>query len=238
MANSKSKSAWRWLAFGGGLTVMMFLAVGISTILESTIINPWVLFGVIVAVGAVTGTVLHRPWGRLTGTGKFYVNYPLHVFVFTIVMGALLLMVNFFATDFDRLPSQRVIIENRLAKTRYHTKRVTRRTYTRGAPYKVYYLEVSLPGGEHREVYVKKSLYDKARKGDTATVKIGRGALSFEVFDPASLTLLHPRVNKKSASRCKFFGTSGKRHTPPEPPLSRVAREKRFQREQQQQTAE
>ena len=211
MAKSKDKSVIRWVGFAVGSTLLLFLAGGTGAMLESTMIDPWAFFGVVVALGVASGTVLHRPWGKLTGSGKFYLNFPLHVAVFTIVMSAALLTGNYFATDLDRLPTERVIVENRLTKTRYHTKRVTRRTYTRGAPYKVYYLEISLPDGKRKEACVKKSVYDKARLGDTATVNIGRGALSFPVFDPHSLKLLHPHVNKKSAPRCKFFGTTGKK---------------------------
>lgn len=219
MANSKSKSVLRWVGFAVGSTLLLFLAGGIGAMLESTMVNPWIFFGVVIALGVASGAVLHRSWGKLTGSGKLYLNFPLHVVVFTIVMSAALLMGNYFATDFDRLPAGRVIVENRLTKTRYHSKRVTRRTYTRGAPYKVYYLEISFPDGKRKEVYVKKSLYDKARKGDTATVSIGRGALSFPVFDPHSLKLLHPHADRKSSSRCKFFGTSGgnKSHHRPRP---------------------
>lgn len=210
MGKSNGKRVAKYLILGFGLTLMLVLVAGISSMLESTMINTWLFFGIVAFVAAATGTVLHRPWGKLTGTDRFYVNFPLHVVVSGIVLSAALLMGNYFATDFDRLPCERVIVEKRITKTRYKTKRVTRRTYTRGAPYKVYYLEISLPGGEHKEVYVPKKLYDKARKGDTATVRIGRGALSFPVFNPHSLELLHPHLKKKKASRCKYFGTSGR----------------------------
>lgn len=210
MGKSNGKRVARYLILGFGLAILLILVAGISSMLESTMINTWLFFGVVAFVAAATGMVLYRPWGKLTGIDRFYVNFPLHVVVSGIVLSAALLMGNYFATDFDRLPRERVIVEKRITKTRYKTKRVTRRTYTRGAPYKVYYLEISLPGGEHKEVYVPKKLYDKARKGDTATVNIGRGALSFPVFNPHSLELLHPHVNKKKTSRCKYFGTSGR----------------------------
>lgn len=178
--------------------------------LESTVVNRWIFFGTVLAVAAATGTVLHRAWGKLTGWDKFYLNFPIHLVVATIVISAAFLMGNYFATDFSSLPEEKVIIENRLRETRYHTKRVSRRVYTRGAPYYVYYLEVSLPDGKPMEVYVEKSVYDKALAGDTATVRFGRGALSLPVINPRSLKLLHPRSKSKSRHRCKFFGTTGR----------------------------
>lgn len=227
MGKSNASTVLRWLLLGFGVTVLIFLAAGTASMLESTIVNRWVFFGVITAVGMATGTVLHRLWGKLTGSGRFYINFPLHVVVFTIVASSSFLMINYFATDFDALPTEKVIIENRLRKTRYKTKRVSRRVYTRGAPYYVYYLKVVLPDSTPMEIYSRKKLYDEARAGDTAVIRMGRGVLSLPVADPHSLTLLHPRKSKKSKSRCKFFGTTSSRHTPTDPPLSRTARKER-----------
>lgn len=201
----------RWLLLGFGVTLLIFLAGGILFMLESTVINPWVFFGIVFMVAAATGTVLHRAWEKITGTCKFYINYPLHLVVATILLSSAVLMTNYFPSDFSKFPEEKVIVEQKLRKTRYKTRRVSRRVYARGTPYYVYYLKITLPDGSPKEVYVKKTVYDKARTGDTATVRIGRGALSFPVFDQNSLKLLHPHVKSTSRSRCKFFGTSGRR---------------------------
>ncbi len=209
MAKSNTKTVWKWLLFGFGVAILLFLIGGIFYILDSTIVNRWVFFGIVAAVAAATGTVLHSAWDKLTGWGKFYLNYPLHIVVASIVLSSAFLMGNYFGTDFESLPEEKVIIEKRFTQTRYHTKRATRRVYTRGAPYKVYFLEVSLPDGKRTDVFVKKTVYDKALAGDTATVRFGRGVLSLPVLDPHSLTLLHPHSkSKKHRSRCKFFGTT------------------------------
>ena len=182
----------------------------LAGMIETTLIDFRIFFGIVAVVAAATGTVLHRAWGRLTGTSKFYINYPIHLVVSAIVLSAAVLMGNYYPTDFSSLPEEKVIIDQRLRKTRYKTRRVSRRVYTRGAPYQVYYLKVTLPDGKHKQIYVKKALYDKARQGDTATVRVGRGRLSFPVMDPNSLKLLHPHTGKKNTGRCKFFGTTRK----------------------------
>lgn len=192
-----------------GVLVLMFLVSEICLMLELTTVNRWVFFGVITAVSAVTGTFFHRAWAKLTGVDKFALNFPIHLVVFTIVISSALLMGNYFATDFDSLPEQEVVIEKRLRKTRYRTRRVSRRSYVRGAPYHVYYLQVSLPDGTPKEFYVKKSVYDKTRSGDTVTIRMGRGALSFPVLNANSLQLRVDHSSSSRKSRCKFFGTSG-----------------------------
>lgn len=199
----------RAILIASGVLVLMFLVAEICLMLELTTVDRWVFFGVITAVSAVTGTFFHRAWARLTGVGKFALNFPIHLVVFTIVISSALLMGNYYATDFDSLPEQEVVIEKRLRKTRYRTRRVSRRTYVRGVPYQVYYLQVSLPDGASKEFHVKKSVYDRTRSGDTATIRMGRGALSFLVLDANSLRLRVDHSSSSRKSRCKFFGTSG-----------------------------
>lgn len=209
MAKTKVKSVVRWVALGFGVALLILLAGGIAGMIGTTMLNWWVFFGIIVIVAAATGTVLHCGWEKLTGTGKFYINFPLHMVVFTIVAAAALLMGNYYGSDFSSFQEEKVIVNQKIRKTRYQTKRISRRVYTRGAPYYVYYVDITLPDGTPKEIYVNRNVYNKAHVGDTATIRMGRGALSFRVIDPNSLKL--PSTRHKSRSRCKFFGTSGKK---------------------------
>ncbi len=209
MAKTKVKSVVRWVALGFGVALLILLAGGIAGMIGTTMLNWWVFFGIIVIVAAATGTVLHCGWEKLTGTGKFYINFPLHMVVFTIVAAAALLMGNYYGSDFSSFQEEKVIVNQKIRKTRYQTKRISRRVYTRGAPYYVYYVDITLPDGTPKEIFVNRNVYNKAHVGDTATIRMGRGALSFRVIDPNSLKL--PSTRHKSRSRCKFFGTSGKK---------------------------
>lgn len=209
MAKTKVKSVVRWVALGFGVALLILLAGGIAGMIGTTMLNWWVFFGIIVIVAAATGTVLHCGWEKLTGTGKFYINFPLHMVVFTIVAAAALLMGNYYGSDFSSFQEEKVIVNQKIRKTRYQTKRISRRVYTRGAPYYVHYVDITLPGGTRKEIFVNRNVYNKAHVGDTATIRMGRGALSFRVIDPNSLKL--PSTRHKSRSRCKFFGTSGKK---------------------------
>jgi len=207
MAKSKGNKAIRCVMIVLGSTILLFLVGSISSILESTIVNQWIFFATVVAVAAATGTVLHRVWAKLTHTCKFYINFPLHLIVASIVISATMLMVNYFATDYQALPLEKVVIEKRLQKTRYHTKRVTRRVYTRGDPYKVNYLRITLPDGSSKEVYVNKKLYDKSHPGDSATIRMGRGILSIPVLYPRTLRLCQTR--NQTRKKVHFGKNSG-----------------------------
>ncbi len=209
MAKTKVKSVVRWVALGFGVALLILLAGGIAGMIGTTMLNWWVFFGIIVIVAAATGTVLHCGWEKLTGTGKFYINFPLHMVVFTIVAAAALLMGNYYGSDFSSFQEEKVIVNQKIRKTRYQTKRISRRVYTRGAPYYVHYVDITLPDGTRKEIFVNRNVYNKAHVGDTATIRMGRGALSFRVIDPNSLKL--PSTRHKSRSRCKFFGTSGRK---------------------------
>lgn len=209
MANTKVKSVVRWVALGFGVALLILLAGGITGMIGTTMLNWWVFFGIIVIVAAATGTVLHRGWEKLTGTRKFYINFPLHMVVFTIVAAAALLMGNYYGSDFSSFQEEKVIVNQKIRKTRYQTKRISRRVYTRGAPYYVHYVDITLPDDTRKEIFVNRNVYNKAHVGDTATIRMGRGALSFRVIDPNSLKL--PSTRHKSRSRCKFFGTSGRK---------------------------
>ncbi len=192
----------------GALLLLIAGTVAVS-LLGYTFVNPWIFIGIVVLAGAATGSVAHRVWSKLTGTNKFYINFPLHLVAFTVLVSAMILTVNYAAADFDNLPREKVIVNKRLTKTRYHTKRITTRRYTRGEPYKAYYLKLTLADKSLKEIPVRKDIYDNAHEGDTATVAIGRGPLLLTVIAPGSLKL-QQKMKKKRTSRCKFFGTSGR----------------------------
>lgn len=208
MASSNTKTVLRWLLLGFGVAFLIFLAGGVFFILDCTVVNPWLLFGIIGVMAVISGGAAWPLWSKLTSTRKFYVNFPVHVIVFTIVAAAIFLFTNYFAADYTVYPPEKASIERVYWEQRYRTRRVSRRTYVRGAPYKVYFLDIALPDGAVKKVSVTKSKYDRAHKGDSVEIKIGKGFLGCRVINESSLKLLNPRSNKKSR-QCKFVGTSG-----------------------------
>lgn len=179
----------RSLLLGVGVTILILLAGGVAALLDFTVVNPWLLLGVIAAMGAVTGGAAWRYWGKITRSANFYVNFPVHIVVFTIITSALFLSVNYFAADRSSLQEQSVAIERAYWKQRHQSHRVNRRLYTSGKPYKAYYLDITLPDGSAKSITVTKRVYDKARRVDSATVRIGRGALGLTIMDKNSLRI-------------------------------------------------
>ena len=123
MAKTKVKSVVRWVALGFGVALLILLAGGIAGMIGTTMLNWWVFFGIIVIVAAATGTVLHRGWEKLTGTRKFYINFPLHMVVFTIVAAAALLMGNYYGSDFSSFQEEKVIVNQKRRVTRQNVYR-------------------------------------------------------------------------------------------------------------------
>lgn len=209
MANSKTATVLRWLLLGFGVAFLIFLAGGVVFMLDCTVVNPWLLFGVIGVMAVISGGAAWPLWSKLTSTRKVYINFPVHVIVFTIIAAAIFLFTNYFAADYTAYPPAKASIERVYWQQRYRTRRVSRRTYVRGAPYKVYFLDIALAeDGTVKKVPITKTKYDLAHKGDSVELNIGKGFFGCRVINESSLKLLNPRSNKKSR-RCKFVGTSG-----------------------------
>lgn len=90
-------------------------------------------------------------------------------------------------------------------ETRYRTKRVSRRVYTRGAPYKVFRISFSPIDYNNRilSADVPKKLYDTASRGDTLIVPAAKGALGCEVFFTNKIKLKHPKNHKHRCSNIR-----------------------------------
>ncbi|MDE6283638.1 MAG: hypothetical protein K2L97_06585 [Muribaculaceae bacterium] len=202
MQNITARKVIRILLLGFGVSFLLLCAGGIFAVLNMTVINPWIFFGSILILAVASGALLHPLWRKLSGRDNIYLNMALHTVVFTIILASVLLMTNYYCADFDHMPRETVIIDKKIKKTRYRTRRVSRRVYTRGAPYNVYFVNVIFADGLTRELEIPKRLYDDTHKGDTATILTGRGRLSFKVVDPSSLkvTTKH-KSNKNKRSR-------------------------------------
>ncbi len=185
----------RWTIIVIASVILLLMAGTVMFLITDTIVNPWLFFGVIAVPAFGSGALLASRWRPLTRIHNFAVNFLINGVVVGIVISALVLGVNYFAADFDGADPRTGIMERKYTKTRYRSKRVTRRTYTRGEPYKVYFIEVDLPESGVRSFEVRHELYSALRSGDTVTYRETRGALGLEVISHRSITPLHPRSN-------------------------------------------
>lgn len=205
MGNEKAKSTLRWLALGFGVALLMIAGELTLTMLHHTMLNMGLFLSVVFFVAAATALPAAPLWGKLTGWSSMAANALVHAVALFLVLSALVLSVNYFAADKEGFSTELALIESRVRKTEYKSRRVSRRVYTRGEPYYVYELELRFadPGYSacSKRVRVPKRQYDALRQGDTVSVAVGRGALGMPVFDDSTIAPLHPRSSSRKASR-------------------------------------
>lgn len=209
--SSTVENVMKYVGLVLGVMVLIFMVAGSVILLENTLINRIAIIGISIAIAVASSIPLAKYWGRITGMRNIWINSAINTAAVGIVICFSFLAINYFGADFaSGDASGHGVIERRYQKTRYRTRRVGRRTYAQGAPYQVYFLDVSIPGWGKRDFEVGKKKYDTVRTGDTVSLSMAQGSLGFPVVNPSSIKALHPRKESKSR-RCRFFGTSGRK---------------------------
>ena len=171
----------------------MLLGGAVWFFLEETIVNLWLFWGIILLISIGSGLILGRRWSKITKVSNFAVNLIVHVIVFALFLAAAVLIVNYSTADLATAAPEHVVVERKYTKTRYHTKRITRKTYVRGEPYEVYYIDLDIPQIGERAFQVPIKVYSSLSAGDTATVRLGQGILGLKVVDASSAAPLRPK---------------------------------------------
>lgn len=195
---SKSIDAGRAIAIGFSCAITVFDIGGMIFMLK-VLISPW---WIPVIIATVIGTGLALPmrglWKWMTKSDNITLNLICHL-LFTIpLLICVGLSVNY-ATSGKNIIHEKAIVERVYRETRYKTKRVSRKVYTRGAPYYAYCMKLRLPTGNIRDIDVKKKIYDRLSKGDTVGIDVSKGILGLSVFDAGNI---HPN-DSQTAERKK-----------------------------------
>lgn len=197
----------RILILGVLIGVILLLLGGIGAILEVTIVNTPMLCAGVTLFSLFISPVIGNRWQWLTQTRSKAINWSLNVVVCSIMGIAAVLMVNYFGKSEGSLHPTPAVIERCYKETKYQTRRVSRKVSVRGAPYKVYRLEIRI-ADHFKNIKVDKKMYDEAAKGDTLYLDYGRGALGIDIIDKDGAWLNTPRVKRKS--RCRGIYTTGR----------------------------
>lgn len=104
---------------------------------------------------------------------------------------ATILGVNFFDRDTTDSVTVRAEVVRVYSETRHRTKRVARNRYTRGEPYKVYYMDVRLPDGQERKRSISLERYNRfarsnhrrRQRPDSVDLHLTKGALGLTVIE-------------------------------------------------------
>ena len=182
MAKFKLKEIARpagWIALG---VAVIFLLGGSRALYDDTLIDWWKPVGACALLAVISSLAMSHRWKKFTCSDFAPINFTLHAIVsFTVLIFAFFSVNYFFADDKD-LHTENVTVEHRYRETRYHTKRVGRRTVGRGTPYYVYSIEVRFSNGRLKTLPVSKKRHDRLRANTTIPLEVETGYLGIPVI--------------------------------------------------------
>ena len=167
------------------LTITVVLAVivfyGLTLALWSmTLGNLMVIIAGSVFLAVLSGLPLYNKWRAITGTQRLPINVVCHLVAATGFFISLLLGINYWGRNSDATETERVAIVRVYSEEHYRSRKVGRR-YVKGEPYKMYYIDVELPGGHIKPSAVKPEKFRSYHVGDSVTVKLTPGALGMPI---------------------------------------------------------
>lgn len=200
MGGNNSSGAWRTVCMAFMLTITIF-CIGGCAYMFRTLLTQWWIPALVTAIPAIALALPARGlWRWFTGRDNVALNLICHILFTYPLLLCVALTVNY-ATSGKGNVRENAIVERVYRETRYKTRRVSRKVYTRGAPYYVYCIEIRLPDSRKRDIEVQKNIYNRVSRGDTVGIDVSRGVLGMSVFNSSSLHLKekHRRTRKETS---------------------------------------
>lgn len=127
-----------------GITLLILLAGAVWVMIGYTLVNPWVFFGCVLAVSlALTGL-----WKQLRSLPKILdrptPDFAIIGLIIAVVLSGIVLGVNYFTADFSGEEPTKAVVVRKYQQTRHRSRRSGRRSYERGEPYQVYFVDLRL----------------------------------------------------------------------------------------------
>lgn len=160
-----------------------------------TLISFWIPLAVAVFLATASGLALWRVWARITRRSGLALNMLLNTLVLTGPLLALFYIINYACADNRTDHTEQVVVERLYSKTRHHTRRISRRHYTQGEAYKVYYTDIRFADGRQKSFSIPYSKYSRLRSGDTLSLGLYRGGFGVPVIKQEDL---RPDVHRSS----------------------------------------
>lgn len=178
------------------LTILLFLYGGVMTLKGNTLISIWIPVGAALIVSIVSGIYLWKIWKWLSLSSKFIFNFLIHIVCVTGVLLFCFYFFNYVFASQESLHTLPAVVERKYTETRYHTKRISRRTYGRGTPYKVYYVDFRFPSGKHKDISMILRDYNRLHIGDTVQLPVERGLWGIPTIRQNKLSECVPETKK------------------------------------------
>lgn len=196
-ASWRNSSALRTAAV---IAVAAFSILGygaIATLSGRTLIRLWIPIAAALAIAAIPSAWLLPAWRWLTGLSNNALCLVCHAVAAVGILAGAAYVCNYAFPDTSTLHEVDATVAARRTEVRHKSKRVSRRVYTQGEPYTVYYIDLRLPGGDAVSLGVQKSRYSRIRVGDTLQLPVERGLLGIPVVRPADLYPESPRAGRR-----------------------------------------
>lgn len=190
--DAKTKEAWRIVVLSLILVVAGIAAV-IDIVLLNSSLTPWWIPVLCVLPIALCLYLPFRGLIRwLTRSSKIWINLSVNLVLCLSFLLAAVLLINLLNPK-DLSSGIYGTVNKVYKETRYRTKRVSRRTYTKGTPYQVTCMDITLETGDNFKIDIPMHLYDVIGKGDTIDLPVVTGVFNITMIDKAKAAARHPR---------------------------------------------
>lgn len=197
---AKAKTALKIVAASMLVAIIIFCVGACISLAEDTLVSWWKPFLISGMAAAALSQVVWRFWRWILDTDTKWVCYSFAVVSVTLFLASSWYVLNYALGDRTAVSYSRLPIERVYREKHYQTRRVSRRTYARGAPYWVYKADVRLPEEKIVGFKLTAAQYKSLQKGDTLVIAVRKGALGVPVVDP-SMTQFPTLKKKKPRDR-------------------------------------
>lgn len=183
------------------VTVIIVIACYVTVIFFQgiTLVNVWALTGICFVPALFSAFLMWRYWQSLTNSTNVLINGIAQTVSMIGLLMATFYVINYATSRTNPEQHEHGVAQKVYWEQRYRTRRISRRTYTKGEPYKVYFIDVELNSGKKKSIELTYRQYKKYHKGDSLDIPIREGA-----FAPV-LDRIHILPAKKKSPKIRNF---------------------------------
>lgn len=190
------------------LLIIFLAATGTDMFLIGQMLSPcWAVVMVAVILSATISAVIYRSVSLRIAKRRWLILPASMLFLVPVLLAAILLV------DRTRIRNEEhctAVAERVFTKTRYRSERVGRRSYKRGAPYKVYYMTLRLEDGLTKEIGITAENYRHVHREDSVGIIVREGLFGLRHIDTRNIAFPERRTrkNKIHKTRPEVFAPS------------------------------
>lgn len=180
---SNSKSSKKSTAVLVVLVIIAVLEYSIGYVLGNyTMASYPIVMCVSFLFAAIIGFFTLNLWRLASGSENIGINITIGTVFLTGFISALFYILNFSCSKENTHHTETAIVIDKRKEVRHKTKRISRRHYTQGEPYNVYYLDIQFNNGTVKPYSIKQRQYSRFRIGDSINVQIEKGLFGLNVI--------------------------------------------------------